>query len=529
MAIDLIERFGTARNPEMTAQLWDAFIREIALTLNRVLSEAQGISETRAQLIQTTLFRVNEILGPAFARVLEYQTGGFLTAGIDEDTEVAFVEGQQTILIEATKRELFRPTPFVALTRSASTADLAIGQALGYDEETGTLVVDVIAVIGEGGTFDDVIVTATAGSVQAQHQFLTETRTARDEADDAMVAAEQAAQEAAEDAIATAADREQTGLDRIQTGLDRAAAEEARNLAQTFDPNNYYGKAVLYTKTETDDLIAAARDTILGGASTAFDTLLEIEARFADDDDTYATFVAQLAGKLNAASNLSDLQSKPTARSNLGLGSAAILNAGAAPNNLVQLDSSGRIPAVNGSLLTNLQAGGLVPLGSPIAVVNVAAAALTIPSGYDQYLVRFWNTYPEGYNASIGFRLSSNNGASWKSGSGDYSYVAASMVAQGAYVSATGSNWIPLHNPGRYWKVGSNSKGAGEIVLTNLGTSFATDVYGQTGYWDGPNSSRSVAIFSGATSVAGPFNAIQFLSDTGNITIFCQLYGIRKG
>lgn len=54
--------------------------------------------------------------------------------------------------------------------------------------------------------------------------------------------------------------------------------------------------------------------------------------------------------------NLNDLPNKGTARTNLGLGDAAELTAGVAIGNLVQMiDSSGsKLPAVNGSLLTNL-------------------------------------------------------------------------------------------------------------------------------------------------------------------------------
>ena len=60
------------------------------------------------------------------------------------------------------------------------------------------------------------------------------------------------------------------------------------------------------------------------------------------------------SGYLAAASNLSDVTSVSTARTNLGLGSAAVLNAGTSANNVVQLNASAQLPAVNGSLLTNL-------------------------------------------------------------------------------------------------------------------------------------------------------------------------------
>ena len=51
-------------------------------------------------------------------------------------------------------------------------------------------------------------------------------------------------------------------------------------------------------------------------------------------------------------------ESGATARTSLGLGSAAVLTAGTSANNAVQLDGSARLPAVDGSQLTNLPATG---------------------------------------------------------------------------------------------------------------------------------------------------------------------------
>ena len=52
------------------------------------------------------------------------------------------------------------------------------------------------------------------------------------------------------------------------------------------------------------------------------------------------------------------LETAGTARTSLGLGSAAVLTAGTSANNAVQLDGSARLPAVDGSQLTNLPASG---------------------------------------------------------------------------------------------------------------------------------------------------------------------------
>jgi hypothetical protein len=60
------------------------------------------------------------------------------------------------------------------------------------------------------------------------------------------------------------------------------------------------------------------------------------------------------ATKLAIASNLSDLNNAGTARTNLGLGTSAVIDVGTGASEVVQLDGSSRLPAVDGSQLTNV-------------------------------------------------------------------------------------------------------------------------------------------------------------------------------
>jgi hypothetical protein len=77
------------------------------------------------------------------------------------------------------------------------------------------------------------------------------------------------------------------------------------------------------TQLATTAFVAATIGALIDAAPGAMDTLNELAAALGDDPNFATTVTNALAGKLSAASNLSDLPNKATARSNLGLGSIA--------------------------------------------------------------------------------------------------------------------------------------------------------------------------------------------------------------
>lgn len=83
------------------------------------------------------------------------------------------------------------------------------------------------------------------------------------------------------------------------------------------------------TRLATTAFVQAAVQGILGLAPADLDTLAEIAARIQSGESDQDALVASVAAKMAKAANLSDVADVATARSNLGLGSMALQNAGA--------------------------------------------------------------------------------------------------------------------------------------------------------------------------------------------------------
>lgn len=81
------------------------------------------------------------------------------------------------------------------------------------------------------------------------------------------------------------------------------------------------------TQIATTAFVQAAVSALINGAPGALDTLAELASALGSDANFSATVTTSLAGKLAKASNLSDLTSASTARTNLGLGSMAVQSA----------------------------------------------------------------------------------------------------------------------------------------------------------------------------------------------------------
>ena len=130
-------------------------------------------------------------------------------------------------------------------------------------------------------------------------------------------------------------------------------------------------------------LYRAVLGSVQAGAPAALDTLAEIAAALGGD----AGFAANVNTQLGYRVSVNGVQSftgpqKAQGRNNLGLGNVATLNTGTAAGNVVQLDiSTAKLPAVDGSLLTNVTVTWANVTGQPTLGT---AAALNVGTGPGQ-------------------------------------------------------------------------------------------------------------------------------------------------
>ena len=149
------------------------------------------------------------------------------------------------------------------------------------------------------------------------------------------------------------------------------SASAAGSILFKEDTDNGTNAVTLIGPAATADVtvtLPAATDTLVGKATTDTLTNKSIDASQLTGTVANARLDAQLQDVAGLAvtdggfivgdgSNFV-LETAGTARTSLGLGSAAVLTAGTSANNAVQLDGSARLPAVDGSPLTNLPAAG---------------------------------------------------------------------------------------------------------------------------------------------------------------------------
>ncbi|ANV88505.1 hypothetical protein [Picosynechococcus sp. PCC 7117] len=144
-------------------------------------------------------------------------------------------------------------------------------------------------------------------------------------------------------------------LDGVTSGIQTQINSKANSASPTFTGT------VTLPSTTSIGLVSSTELGYLDGVTSSLQTQLNSKANLASPSLT-GTPTAPTATAGTNTTQLSTTAFVQTAISNLNLGTAATLNAGTAANNVVQLDGSSRLPAVDGSQLLNLPSGFSDPM-----------------------------------------------------------------------------------------------------------------------------------------------------------------------
>ena len=161
---------------------------------------------------------------------------------------------------------------------------------------------------------------------------------------------------------------------RTNLGLGTVATHAATDFDAAGTAATAQTNAYAYTDAETTRA-TTAEGLKLAKASNLSDLASASTARTNLGLGTAATHAA--TDFLLAANNLSDVTAS-TARANLGLGTAATKNTGTAAGNVVVLDGSAKLPVVDGSQLTNLPSpSGVLLASNNLSDVSSASTSRT--------------------------------------------------------------------------------------------------------------------------------------------------------
>ena len=163
-----------------------------------------------------------------------------------------------------------------------------------------------------------------------------------------------------------------TGALQLDSTLtfDSVALSAIQTSSESFADND----TSLMTSAAINDKIGTEVASLVDSAPSSLDTLNELAAALGDDANFSTTVTNNIATKLAKASNLSDLANAATARSNLGLGSAAELNTAAVADGASTLATGNAIYDHVTSRISGLQASD--PVLDDISAIDPASLGL---------------------------------------------------------------------------------------------------------------------------------------------------------
>ena len=174
------ELFHANSDTDFTEEFWNKFIGEVALRIRELQNIKIAWEEVSQQGIQVALDRINEVLGPAAQRIQNVAELGFLTAPSTTSVTLAAGAVKSFVITEGDQRDLFTPSPFLAVMREGNINDFAVGRLHAWDRASGIIEITIDYIHGSAGPFTDWIIASVPGTVIAENEIFEAVVAARD-------------------------------------------------------------------------------------------------------------------------------------------------------------------------------------------------------------------------------------------------------------------------------------------------------------------------------------------------------------
>jgi hypothetical protein len=247
----------------------------------------------------------------------------------------------------------------------------AAGDALIYDDVSSEWQNQALATVATSGSYADLSNTPTLGTASAEDVGTSAGN---------VVQLNGSAQLPAVDGSLLTGITADVSTASIGALVDVTITSASSNQVLKYDGSDWVNTSVAYSEVTGTPTLATVATS--GSYSDLLNkpTFATVATSGAYSDltgkPTLGTASAEDVGTFaQTANNLSDLASASTARTNLGLGTASVLNVGTSANNVVQLDGSAKLPAVDGSALTGITADVSTASIGALADVTITSAA----------------------------------------------------------------------------------------------------------------------------------------------------------
>lgn len=171
--------------------------------------------------------------------------------------------------------------------------------------------------------------------------------------------------------------------------------------------------------------------------------------------------------------------------------------------------------------------GGAFIFLSAASASGSSSVDITIPSGYDEYVIRFLNVIPSADGTTLVMRTSADGGSTFDSGATDYSYGYYVFTTSAAPQASTGAAFLYLSNA-----VGNaaNEQGAsGAITIEQPSLAQYTCVRNTCDFMSSTTDTVYTFAGMGVRKSAAIVNAIRIFYSSGNVSSgLFALYGVKR-